>query len=144
MARKPARPVFIGAARTRSPDGFTAAVFGACHGTPYKAIDNRVHATAPDAFRSALAADANWQENWDFDVGGRLFGNGQRIADLGNLATRPRDGKHNRKLIETTTRRILDAGAVPIMFGGDDSTPIPFIMAFAGSPPITILRRCPR
>ena len=130
----------MGAIRARSPAGFNAAIFGACHGTPYKAIDNRVHATAPNAFRTALAADADWLENWDFDVGGQLLGQGQRVADLGNLLTRPRDGKHNRKLIETVTHRILDADAVPIMFGGDDSTPIPFIMAFAGSPPITVLQ----
>ena len=30
--------------------------------------------------------------------------------------------------------------SVPIMFGGDDSVPIPFIAAFAGSPPVTILQ----
>ena len=130
----------MGAIRARSPAGFNAAIFGARHGTPYRAIDNRLHAAAPNAFRAALAADVDWLENWDFDVGGQLLGRGQRVADLGNLVTKPRDGKHNRKLIETLTRRILDAGAVPIMFGGDDSTPIPFIMAFTRSPPITILQ----
>lgn len=130
----------MGAARAAKPDGFAAAIFGAPHGTPYRGIDNRVHQAAPDAFRNALAADAEWLEHWDFDLGKPLLGGGLKIADLGNLATRPRDGKRNRKLIEEATRRCLDAGAVPIMFGGDDSTPIPFLQAFAGGPAITILQ----
>ncbi len=131
---------FIGAVPARSLAGFGAAIFGAPHGTPYKGIDNRVHAGAPSAFRAALAADAGWLEHWDYDVGGRLLANGVTLADLGNLATKPNEGPKNRKLIESCTRRILEAGAVPIMFGGDDSTPIPFITGFAGSPPIAILQ----
>ena len=135
-----AKPCFMGAVPAKSPKGFAAAIFGAPHGTPYKSIDNRIFATAPDAFRKALAADAEWLDHWDFDLGGSLLQYGLKIADLGNLATKPRTGAQNRKLIETCTRRILEAGAVPIMFGGDDSTPIPFISGFAGSPPITILQ----
>ena len=41
---------------------------------------------------------------------------------------------------QAQTRKILAAGAVPLMFGGDDSTPIPFIAGFSGSPPLTILQ----
>ena len=36
--------------------------------------------------------------------------------------------------------QILDAGAVPVMLGGDDSVPIPFIAAFAKQPAIVILQ----
>jgi agmatinase len=132
---------FMGTIHARAATGFHAAVFGAPHGTPYPKIDNRVHATAPNAFRSALAADAEWLDHWDYDLGGRLLGDGIcRVADLGNLQTKSIDGKGNRKLIEMQTRKILEAGAVPIMFGGDDSTPIPFIAGFSGSAPITILQ----
>ena len=53
---------------------------------------------------------------------------------------RRKDGKGNRKLIETQTRKILAAGAVPLIFGGDDSIPVPFIAGFSGSPPLTILQ----
>ena len=131
----------MGATRSRTPTGFNAAIFGAPHGTPYPGIDNRVHATAPDAFRLALKADSQWLNHWDFDCGGPLLGDGTcRIADLGNLATKPDDGKGNRKLIEEQTRKILEARAVPLMFGGDDSTPIPFIAGFSGSSPLTILQ----
>lgn len=99
-----------------------------------------MHQTAPDAFRKALAADAEWLAHWDFDLGRPLLGHGLKICDLGNLRTRSKQGAKNRKLIETCTRRIVDAGAVPIMFGGDDSVPIPFIAGFSGAPPIVILQ----
>src|SRR5260221_8273965 len=140
MPRKPAKPVFMGAQQAKSPSGFEAAIFGAPHGTPYQGIDNRVHATAPGAFRAALAADAEWLGHWDFDLGGPVLGEGLKLADLGNLKTISQDGPGNRLLIQDMTRRILDAGAVPIMFGGDDSTPIPFIAGFAGSASIAILQ----
>jgi agmatinase len=141
MQRTSRNPTFMGATRSRTPGGFNAAVFGAPHGTPYRGIDNRVHATAPNAFRTALAGDGEWLDHWDYDFGGPLLGNGKcRVADLGNLPTKTRDGKGNRKLIEAQTRKILKAGAVPLMFGGDDSTPIPFIAAFSGSRPLTILQ----
>ena len=141
MTKTTRNPAFMGATRSRTSAGFHAALFGAPHGTPYPKIDNRIHATAPNAFRTALQADGEWLDHWDFDLGGPLLGDRScRVADLGNLPTKPKDGKGNRKLIETQTRKILAAGAVPLMFGGDDSTPIPFIAGFSGSPPLTILQ----
>lgn len=131
----------MGATRSRTPAGFQAAFFGAPHGTPYPRIDNRVHAAAPSAFRAALQEDNAWLDHWDFDLGGPLLGSGAcRVADLGDLPTKTKDGKGNRKLIEAQTRKILAAGAVPLMFGGDDSTPIPFIAGFSGNSPLTILQ----
>ncbi|MFO1132081.1 MAG: arginase family protein [Hyphomicrobiales bacterium] len=140
MAPPTAVPPFEGAESATSPKGFDAAVFGAPHGTPYPEIDNSIHRGAPDAFRTALTEDALWLDHWDFDLGGPLLRHGQKICDLGNLRTRPKDGPHNRTLIERTTRQILEAGAVPIMFGGDDSVPIPFIAAYADQPAIVILQ----
>jgi agmatinase len=140
MARRSPIPPFMGASKSRSPAGFSAAIFGAPHGTPYPGIDNRIHQAAPDAFRKALEEDSAWLDHWDFDLGGTLLSEGISVADLGNLPTRSKDGARNRTLIEDCTRRILAAGAVPIMFGGDDSTPIPFIAAFTGQPPVVILQ----
>ena len=131
---------FMGAVKSHSPEGFDAAIFGAPHGTPYPGIDNRLHRGAPDAFRRALRADEEWLDHWDWDIGGPLLKHGQTVCDLGNLKTRTKDGPGNRALIEATTRRILEAGAVPIMFGGDDSVPIPFIAAFSNQPAIVILQ----
>lgn len=140
MVTPAAVPPFMGAVKAQSPHGFTAAIFGAPHGTPYPGIDNGIHRGAPDAFRLALEGDAEWLDNWDWDLNGALLKHGQTLCDLGNLRTRPKDGPGNRALIESTTRNILEAGAVPIMFGGDDSVPIPFIAAFYNQPPIVILQ----
>lgn len=134
-------PTLMGTTSAKSPKGAGLAVFGAPHGTPYKGIDNRIHQTAPDAFRKALAEDVNWLDSWDFDQGGLLIPNAEfKAVDLGNLKTVAKDGRGNRKKIEAMTKSILDAGAVPMMFGGDDSVPIPFLTGFAGGPPITIVQ----
>lgn len=140
MPLSTAVPAFYGTTRTTEPQGHAAAVFGAPHGTPYDGIDNQVSESAPDAFRIALAEDAAWRDHWDFDFGGPLLKEGVSIADLGNLPTLPKDGVRNRHLIAACTRRILDCGAVPVMFGGDDSVPIPMIEAYAAQPPIVILQ----
>ena len=132
---------FMGTVAARVPKAAHAALFGAPHGTPYRGIDNRVHAKSADCFRAALKADALWVDHWDFDLDGPLLPHANfKAVDLGNLPTRSPDGRGNRKKIETLTKSILAAGAVPIMFGGDDSVPIPFIAAFSGGPPITILQ----
>ena len=39
-----------------------------------RGIDNRVHATAPDAFRLAVEDDGEWLDHWDFDLGGPAAG----------------------------------------------------------------------
>lgn len=140
MNALPTIPPFMGAVHAQSPKGFSAAIFGAPHGTPYAGIDNRVHKGAPDAFRMALRDDRDWLSHWDWDLGGTLLKHGQTVCDLGNLKTKPKDGPGNRALIESTTRSILEAGAVPIMFGGDDSVPIPFIAAYANQPAVVILQ----
>ncbi len=123
------------------PTGANLAVFGAPHGTPYRGIDNKVHQKSPDAFRQAIWGDAAWLDHWDYDFDGTLLPRGDfKAVDLGNLKTKSADGKGNRALIEKAARSCLDAGAVPVMFGGDDSTPIPFLNAFSGGSPITVLQ----
>jgi agmatinase len=132
---------FFGTRFAKSATGACAAVFGAPHGTAYKGIDNRVHQSAPDAFRAALAPDAEWLSHWDYDFGGPLLPDGAKPAvDLGNLPTTSGDAKGNRRKIREMTEKIISAGAVPIMFGGDDSVPVPFIEGFGVGEPIHILQ----
>jgi agmatinase len=134
-------PPFMGTQNARSAAGAAAAIFGAPHGTPYRGIDNKIHAKAADHFRLSLKDDAAWLSHWDYDFDGPMLPDANfKAVDLGNLVTKPADGRGNRQKIEATTRKILAAGAVPIMFGGDDSTPIPFIAGFSGGSPITILQ----
>jgi agmatinase len=141
MAKKtPQRLAFMGAVAASDPRGYNAAMFGAPHGTPYRGIDNRVHAGTAQALRAALMNDAEWLDHWDFDLGGPMLRGKFKVADLGDLKTKPADGPGNRRLIRAQTAEILSAGAVPLMIGGDDSTPIPFIEAFAGHGPLTILQ----
>jgi agmatinase len=140
MTMRKEAPPFMGASYSESPEGFAAAVFGAPHGTPYPGIDNRAHQAAPDAFRNAVAPDTEWLSHWDFDLGAPLLKPGLAICDLGNLQTVSGAGEENRRKIEECTLGILDAGAVPIMFGGDDSVPIPFLKAYANQPAIVILQ----
>jgi agmatinase len=138
---KPATLPFMGTVRGLAPAKGTATIFGAPHGTPYRGIDNRVHQKAPQAFRAALKADALWVEHWDFDFDGPLLPDKTLTGiDLGDIKTLPRQGAANRKLIESATRACVDAGSVPLMFGGDDSTPIPFLAGFAGGNPVTVLQ----
>lgn len=132
---------FFGTTSARNPDGAHAAVFGAPHGTPYRSIDNRVHGGAPDAFRAAMAEDRAWLQHFDWDFDDQLLPDPLfRALDLGNLKTAAKDGAGNRKKIEAMTRSIVSAGAVPIMFGGDDSVPIPFLAGFNEGPAVTILQ----
>jgi agmatinase len=137
---KPRTP-FYGTKAAATPKGAQLAVFGARHGTPYRGINNNVHQKAADAFRAALKFDSAWSGHWDFDFGGPLLPDENfKAVDLGDLKTKSRDGKINRKRIADATRSILEAGAVPVMFGGDDSVPIPFLEAFSGQPPITVIQ----
>ncbi len=141
MAKTPRIPPFMGTTFAKSAKGAAIAVVAAPHGTPYPGIDNRIHQKAADAFRLAVKADGEWLDHYDYDFGGKFIpDDAGKAVDLGNLPTRSQDGKGNRKKIRAATEAILEAGAVPILFGGDDSVPIPFIEGFAKSPPITILQ----
>lgn len=132
---------FLGASSDIAVKEADAVVFGAPHGTPYQNIDNKPYATAPDVLRAVLEDDARWIDHWDFDLGGPLLGDGEFIvADAGNLKTSSLDGSGNRLLINQAVSRILDAGAIPLMIGGDDSTPIPLIEALKPVGPLTIVQ----
>lgn len=133
---------FLGFA-DRLPDDVTprAVIFGAGHGTTYVGKDSSGYALAPACIRAASHADAAFVGHWDFDLGGPLF-DGKPICcvDVGDVATVMRDNAGNRARIEAQTREILALGGVPILLGGDDSIPIPFIAGFAGLEPIWILQ----
>jgi agmatinase len=137
-----ASPRFLGLP-DRLPDDRTprAVIFGAGHGSTYSGQDSSGHALAPDAIRAASQDDAALIEHWDFDLGGPLFdGRPVSCADAGDIPTAMHDGAGNRARIEAKTREVLAMGAVPILLGGDDSVPIPFLAGFAGHEPVWILQ----
>lgn len=132
---------FYGCSADDDLSGAGAAIFGAPHGTPYRDIPNEPFASAPDALRMALDEDAGWEHHWDFDLDGPLLNDtSYKIADLGNLTTVGDNGPSNRDLIRGAAKHITAQGAVPIMIGGDDSTPIPFLEGLASKGPLTILQ----
>lgn len=117
------------------------ALFGAPHGSTYPGADPSGFAGAAAAIRAASLDDAQFLDSHDFDLGGPLFARGEPCCiDAGNLPTSVSDNAGNRRLIEEKTRAILAAGATPIMIGGDDSVPIPFLAGFADHGPIWILQ----
>jgi agmatinase len=134
----PAAPSFLGLP-AYLPEGIAprAVIFGAGCGTAYPGQDGAGHALAPDAIRAASQEDAGLVDHWDFDLDGPLFGSGPvSCIDAGNLPTVQQDSAGNRALIEAKTRDILALPAVPIVLGGDDSVPIPFLAAFADHGPV--------
>lgn len=117
------------------------AVLGVEHCSAYPDQSSSGHALAADAIRAASQEDAALVEHWDFDLGGPLFDDGPiACADWGNVETVIGDSIGNRVRIEQKTREVLAQSAVPILIGGDDSVPIPFLAAFADRGPIWILQ----
>jgi len=113
-------------------------IIGAPAATPYPSVGNYC-ATAPDAIRNAFG----WPEvlgHHDFDIDGFLLPEGVRALDWGNLDYSETDFAANRASIQNHVTSILDAGALPLVLGGDDSTPIPVLDAYRDHGPLTILQ----
>jgi len=62
------------------------------------------------------------------------------IVDIGDADIVHTDTETSHANIETGVRAMLDAGALPVVLGGDHSVNIPCIRAFAGRGPIHILQ----
>ena len=115
-------------------------LMGAACATPYKSV-GAYCAGGPDAIRRAGSALAGRHESVNFDLGGPIFPGEVSATDLGNLPQDPEDPAGNRSRIFGAVNQVLDAGAVPVLLGGDDSVPIPMLEAYgARERPITILQ----
>ncbi|MEB8385718.1 arginase family protein [Rhodobacteraceae bacterium KMM 6894] len=123
------------------------AILGAPHGTPYNernevgyVVETR-SASAPGAIRVAANESSTNIDHFDFDLGGPLMGDGRRrLVDCGDLDLQAQDGQTNRAAITNATAAILARQATPLLLGGDDSVPIPFLAAFADRGPVDILQ----
>lgn len=102
-------------------------ILGADGCTPYATVGHYC-AGGPAAIRAAAGAYAANLAHMNFDIGGPVEA-GARIVDAGDLAIGG-DGAANRALVAQAVGRVLDAGAVPVLLGGDDSLPIPMLQAF--------------
>jgi agmatinase len=126
------------------PAGHVAAVIlGVPYGVPYPTPGPAAGcADAPTAIRERSWRLGRFAENHDFDLDGPMIPPGASFAvlDAGDVAGAPDDGQGNAARAEATVRSILEAGAAPIVLGGDDSIPIPVLRAFDARGPLTVLQ----
>jgi len=139
------RPTFaaLPAADIDTLDKPSIVLFGASEATPYDDGEPSHSADAPAAIRAASMGFARQLSQIDFDLGFTPFPDpkdARGVVDVGDVDTRPEDAAGNRQRIEATTCAVLNAGAVPILLGGDDSVPIPFAAAFADHGPLTVVQ----
>jgi agmatinase len=77
---------------------------------------------------------------YDHEDDATYLGADVRIVDIGDADIIHTDTETSHANIETGVRAILDAGALPVVIGGDHSINIPCIRAFEGRGPIHILQ----
>ena len=119
------------------------AVLGVPHATPYRKGEASHAAGAPVALRAAVPQYARRPGHYDFDVGGPLLGDSSpavSAVDCGDLPGDPGDPSGNRERIRKAVQAILEAQAIPVVLGGDDSVPIPVLQAYEGRGPLTIVQ----
>lgn len=113
-------------------------ILGADGCTPYPAVGHYCAGGAA-AIRAGGAQWAASQQAMNFDLGRAVIPDGLRILDAGDLAVTV-DGAANRQLLRDAAGKVLAAGAVPVLLGGDDSLPIPLLQALEAKGPLTILQ----
>jgi agmatinase len=122
--------------------GATAVVLGADHGSPYERGVASHAAGGAAAIRKGSQLFAGQLAQFDFDLGFAISpgAEGCRLGDGGDLSLSLEDGEANREAITAEIRSVLDAGAVPLLLGGDDSVPIPMFRAYERSGPLTMIQ----
>jgi agmatinase len=137
-----AMQTFCGAAATALEDvrAGQVVVLSAAHCTPYEPGKPSHSADAPDAIRSASAKFAMWHDHYDFDTDSALLPDGVGLVDAGAIATKADTPEANRSAISAAAGVVLAAGAQPIIFGGDDSMPIPVFEAYRDHGPLWIVQ----
>lgn len=130
---------FLGWPAADAAHGAQIALIGADMATPYHSVGPYC-AGAPQAIRRGSADYSSNSGHMNFDLDGPVLPAGVRAVDLGDVVTRPEDPAGNRNAIRDAVRSVRAARAVPIVFGGDDSVPIPMIEALDDDGPLTILQ----
>ena len=118
------------------------AILGLPHGIPYTKEEQLNDQTnAPAAIRKASQWACRAPHRWDFDLGGTLFdGQSIKAVDCGDIPLDPKDVTAHYKHAESVARRIINAGAVPIILGGDHGVPIPVFRALEHHGPIHLIQ----
>jgi agmatinase len=130
----------VGALAAREAD---AVILGVPYGVPYPSPGLAVGcADAPAAIRARSERLARFVSHHDFDLDGPMIPAGTRfrVVDAGDVPGTADDGPGNATRAVAAIRAVLDAGAVPVLLGGDDSVPIPALRAFDGRGPLTVVQ----
>jgi len=117
------------------------AFLGIPYGSAYSFEDiTNDQSRMPTAMRQTSDRIVRSLERYDFDLGGPLYdGRSIRTVDCGDVRTDILDMKGHLGRAEQAVRKILAAGALPIVLGGDHAIPIPVLRAFEGRGPITLI-----
>lgn len=125
-------------------DNFEAdiAFIGIPNGASYTVAEiSNDQSLAPTAVRQATDRAVRYLDRYDFDIGGTLYdGRDIKAVDCGDVIGDPADPKAQVENAEEAIRKILAAGALPLIIGGDHSIPIPVLKAFDKEEPITIIQ----
>lgn len=118
------------------------AVLGMPYGKPYTPDDAANDQTkAPTAIRQASDRVIRSPERYDFDIDGPLLQHRTdiRFVDCGDVVPDFDDADGHYQRAELATRKILKAGAIPIVLGGDHGITNPILRAFDQEGPLTIV-----
>jgi len=127
-------------------DGADVAFLGIPFGSGYSFREQVPdQSRAPAALRQATDRILRSIERYDFDLGGPLYdGRPVRAVDCGDVRADVQAPTGHVARAEAAVRRILAAGALPIVLGGDHAVPIPVLRAYdavcAREGPITLVQ----
>lgn len=138
------RPTFLDAPRCTDLSALDAhvAIIGVPFGVPYDLEYSAAASIAPSAIREQSVRYSPWyRTHYDYDFGGDLLaGRAVKIVDCGDVAMIPGRWEENSRATTAAINAILDHGALPIALGGEDSTPIPVMRAYAGRGPMCVIQ----
>ncbi len=117
------------------------AVLGIPFGKPYstQSMAND-QSNGPAAVRAASRRIQTGADRYDFDLGGPVLdGRDIKIVDCGDAAADMNDHDAHYRNAEAAVRKIVAAGAMPIIIGGDHGVPIPVFRGIEALGPVTLV-----
>ena len=125
-------------------DNFKAdiAIIGIPFGDPYSMGEaSNDQSNAPTHIRRFCERALRGLDRFDFDIGGKLLNDQDiKVVDCGDVIGEAKDISGNHLRSEQAVRKILNAGALPIILGGDHAIPIPVFRALENHGPITLIQ----
>ena len=125
-------------------DNFKAdiAIIGIPFGDPYSMGEaSNDQSNAPTHIRRFCERALRGLDRFDFDIGGKLLNDQDiKVVDCGDVIGEAKDVSGNHLRSEQAVRKILSAGALPIILGGDHAIPIPVFRALENHGPITLIQ----